>query len=241
MEIHKADRRVIESEQPQLAITSHGDDFLITGIFHFWAAYDENESSYIINPSDRDCKRLICIRDDYEVEILLPSKENGFPRVKETGGRIRAVAERHKLPPQDVHQYEDNRLCIIGFLDQTKFAVSDFLRIPLLQFFYDQSYFSRYRRWPRGYYAHGVIGLLENYFDRTESGRSEKVYKQCTHYLEDELLVSKATDEVKTLLEHRNNIQGHMSCLCGSKRKFRNCHEKAFRGLWQLHQYRHNK
>jgi hypothetical protein len=32
----------------------------------------------------------------------------------------------------------------------------------------------------------------------------------------------------------KQKIKGHWLCFCGSQKKFRNCHDQAFRGMWNF-------
>lgn len=153
-----------------------------------------------------------------------------LPKVRETGGRIRAFAEERGLAEIDLHISPDDSLCLVGALDEnTNQSFRDFLDSPVLQFLYDQSYFEKYGRRPRGQYSHGMLGIFENYFDRREV-ENGKLLEACLNTLKK----SRQWPEIKKILFRKGNIKGHWQCPCGSGKRFRDCHENALLGMWCL-------
>lgn len=232
------DHRWLRDKQPGLRDDSEGDKIRITGCFKFFAAHDELNSSYIKNPDERACQHLICLRDSYELEITGVMKSREFPKVREVGGRIKQRALVRGCKLRDLHIYEDGEACLVGPLDmELDMAFPDFLDRPVLQFFYDQSYHERYGCWPRGHYAHGVLGLFENYMDRKQDG-GDDLADSCLEYL-----ANQNTDPLRMktmeLLRRKKQVKGGGPCSCGSGRRFRDCHPKAFWGMWNVHQRIH--
>ena len=68
----------------------------LSGVFKFSCQYENKE----------------VITDSYEVKISFKSTEP-LPMVYETGGKIRRTAMLQGKPLNDLHQYDDNHLCLI--------------------------------------------------------------------------------------------------------------------------------
>lgn len=109
----------------------------LTGIFSFSCQYDDKE----------------VITDTYDVKILFNSTER-LPLVYETGGKIRKTAQMQAKPLEDLHQYQDNHLCLIRW-DKMKDLYKDgfdFITFMshLETHFYWLSYVYRYNKepWP---------------------------------------------------------------------------------------------
>ncbi len=230
MKITAADRAWLQKEYPKLQLRSSGNREIVEGIFEFIAAYDEREHQYLINPTDSNSPQTMIIHDRYKVRISNQPNIDKLPKVKESGGRIRAVAKEKGIAEIDLHIYPDNSLCLVGPLDENgSVSFRDFLDGHVLQFFYDQSYFERFGRWPRGQYSHGVLGVFENYFERHQLENSD-LLEVCLSALKK----SRQWTGIKEILFRKDNIRGHWQCPCGSGKKFRNCHVIALRGMWCL-------
>ena len=225
------DRAWIRKNYPGLEIRSSGNREIIAGVFQFTAAYNQAENEYLINPVDTACPQMMVIQDQYDIRFSVhPNVRDGLPTVYETGGRIKTVAKERGLPDIDLHIYPDNSLCLVGALDEkATVALRDFLDRNVLQFFYDQSYFERYGRWPRGQYSHGVLGVFENYSDRRQRGGGARI-DACLG----QLRKSRHWPEIKNVLIRKEPVKGHWPCLCGSGNKFRGCHAQALEGILRL-------
>jgi hypothetical protein len=127
-------------------------------------------------------------------------------------------------------------VCLVGPLDMSKqLTFLEFMNGPVLQFFYDQSYFQQFGRWPRGQYSHGLLGLFENFYDHTTKLNKILILEYLTH-----MIKFKNWKDFADLILSKRRIQGHWHCPCGSQQEFRRCHEKAFRGMWNLQKYLKN-
>lgn len=238
MIISDEDRRWLKKNQPGLRDDSHGDKILIAGRFEFIAAHDEINSCYIQNPDECEHENLICISDSYELEIAGTAESREFPKVYEVAGRIKQLASTRGCDIKDLHIYETGEVCLVGPFDmKLDLSLPIFLDEPVLQFFYDQSYHEKYGCWPRGQYAHGVLGLFENYCDRLQDGR-DNLASTCIRYLEG-MNPCEKRERAIVLLNEKQRVQGHEPCICGSGREFRDCHYKAFTGIWNLQQRIH--
>ena len=151
----------------------------------------------------------------------------------ETNQRIIGRAQKHGLKTVDLHIYESGEVCLVGPFDMnSKLVFREFINGPVIQSFYDQSYFERYGRWPRGQYSHGIFGLLENFYDHV-SILNDNLALDCLKHMARQSSWSQFIDYI--VLKKR--VQGHVDCPCGLKKKFRDCHKDAFRGLWNLQKH----
>lgn len=233
MNITINDRRWLKQNYPTLNFKFENEIEIIAGKFEFSASFDKIKKQYIINPSDDNRLRFRYIEDAYDIRIILPNKELEFPNVQETEGRIKNLAQKLKKPLIDLHVYEDGICCIIGPYDESsEFSIENFINGPVLQFFYDQSYYEKYKEWPRGTYSHGYLGLIENYFYNFIEGK-KGLEQNCL----EKLRGNNNWTTIKKFLESDENIKGHWLCICGSKLKFRKCHPEVFKGSLQLQKY----
>lgn len=236
MLVSKKDRLWIRNNQLGLHFDNSGDNEFLIGYYEFFAAYDEQKFEYIINPRNSQCENFICISDKYNLIILIPSESKRFPKIWEIDNRIIGFAQKRGLPLIDLHIYEDGEVCLVGPLDMSKqFSFLEFINGPVLQFFYDQSYYQQFGRWPRGQYSHGLLGLFENFCDHTAK-LNDSLILECLSYMKK---LNNWKDFEKLILS-KKRIKGHYCCPCGSRKKFRRCHEKVFRGMWNLQKYLKN-
>lgn len=227
------DRRWLKQNYPKLNFTFEKDTEIIEGSFEFKASFDKETKQYIINPPIDNCKDLNYIEDAYQVRIILSNKESDFPIVQETAKRIKNLAYKLNKPLIDLHIYENGTGCIIGPYDESgDISIKNFINGPVLQFFYDQSFYEKFREWPRGTYSHGYLGLIENYFDNFNAGK-KGLEQNCI----ERLMKNDQWSTIKKLCESDKDIKGHRQCLCGSKLKFRACHPEVFKGLLRLQKY----
>lgn len=100
--------------------------------------------------------RNITITDSYDIRIdLVRIDPPCIPQVFEVGNRIRKTALLYNLPLIDLHQYDDNKLCLIRpdvffrRLTKAPFTIQDFCEI-VKSVLYWQSFLERYgtEAWP---------------------------------------------------------------------------------------------
>lgn len=224
MNLNKDDISWLKNNYPGLIITSLSP-LRISGEFKFKAAYNTNLKEYIINPVEEDPVNNL-ITDVYD--ILIESDENSFPKVTETGEKIKKYAVEENIELIDLHIADSNEVCLVGALDRNpQISFRQFIREPLLQYFYDQSYFRINGKWPRGTYEHYDLGLFENYYHLSNHGYRRETFATCLEFLNKFYF-----NKYHALLEKKENLKGHSPCLCKSGKKFRDCHPEAFKGLW---------
>lgn len=145
--------------------------------------------------------------DRYEIVVELPRDyPRSVPTVRETGGRIPWVPERHNT---------DGAACLFVPEDRGRCwpegaDLSAFLRGPVTQFFFGQSYYEQHGRWPFGERSHGTVGRYEFYAEACGSEDPEIVVG---------FMRMVAAKDPK----------GHWLCYCGSGLRMRACHFQTLR------------
>jgi len=219
MDLNDKVENLVRTRYPGLEFESEDTETIIQGAFEFTARFDDEEKQYTINPLIDDART---IHDSYNLRIVL-SAESNFPDVFETDGRIPSQADFHK-------NSRDGSLCLVGPLDRSKeFTLDEFLDGPVMQFLYDQSYFQKYREWPRGEYSHGTLGLIENYDDNID--HIADIDYKCLQILSN----SPDRELYRDALVRQSQIRSDNQCICGSGKRYRDCkHIKVFNGLRKL-------
>jgi hypothetical protein len=141
--------------------------------------------------------------DRYLIEIELPNDyPKGVPVVREKGGRIPRIIDRHI--------YENDGTCCLFVLDEQwkhypeGATLVEFINGPVYQYFLSQSYFELTGKWLFGERGHGIVGILEYYSE--ELGTNDpKFILGFLDYL-----------SLKV-------VKGHWDCFCGSGKRLRHC------------------
>lgn len=229
MNISEEDFIWLNENYPSLSIQTEKGRNVLEGTLEFTVCYDKKTSNYIINPVEcADDKYLIS--DKYKIRIIIDQNSEKFPKVKEIGNRIISFANKNNIDLIDLHTYEDSTCCLLGPLDEREITnIRDLLDRAILQFFYDESFYEKYRKWPRGQYSHGILGIIENYYDQNPTNNIS-ICDDCI------ILLKKHKDlsRIEKILKSKTQIKSHHQCLCGSGNKYRDCHKKVFKGLWNL-------
>ncbi len=216
--LNENDKKWLQENYPGLTINRENGIQVVSGGFHFDAVYQGER-----------------ITDTYEIRIELQgSVLSDLPKVSDTTSRIKNISEDRKIPLADLHTYEDGSACLCVRLAEAElfpdgFSFQKFIDELVVPFYYAQSYFEKSGNWPWETYSHGILGWLEWYFDQ----------RNITPEITDEFLTKlKSTQGWKRILSElskERGIKGHHSCICGSTKRYRDCHNEVFRGLWKLH------
>ncbi len=150
------------------------------------------------------------VLDQFDIEMLVaPLAGNELPEVRETGGRIPRIADRHVNA--------DGTACITlpesYFLrNPGPFDLLKFLSGPVRDYFIGQALVERGDDWPHQEWPHGIDGLLLFY---------------------EELLGTDNLVRIREYLRHlaRAELRGHWACPCGSGKKLRRCHQQELAEL----------
>ncbi|MEZ5736675.1 MAG: SEC-C domain-containing protein [Novosphingobium sp.] len=182
-------KELLKRYQPHLKADVSGDRILVHGIFL--------------------CESVLGIFDAFDIEVIIfPEFPLTEPLVRETGGRIPRVVDRH---------ISANGSCCIEVweywlwkCEQPNFE--NFLLGPLRSFFVSQWHFEKYGDWPFGERSHYHAGMREAYSEMFD--------------------VPVDADFLRLVEILRGGpIKGHHPCPCGSGRRFRDCHRDHLNAL----------
>lgn len=150
--------------------------------------------------------------DRFEIAVELPKDyPKSVPSVRETGGRIPWCPERHNT---------DGAACLFVPEDRGRCwpegsDIVAFLRGPVTQFFFGQSFYEQHGRWPFGERSHGTVGRYEFYAETCGSDEAEVVVG------------------FMRMIAAREP-RGHWLCYCGSGHRMRACHLQLLLGARRL-------
>lgn len=184
-------KRDVEARYTDLRVIKEGDTVYIRGSF----------------PVVHDGHTL----DRYQIEVVFPSDyPRSLPKVRETGGRIPRVIDRHVYPRSGNACLFVEEQWLVNVGGEPSFL--ELLDGPLRNFLIGQSLVEAGQPWPFGERSHGIEGLLEAYGEWF------------------------GTQDEATIVRHleylsREIIKGHWECPCGSRKNLRNCHLDEVRGL----------
>jgi len=211
------DQKWLSNKYPGLSVTRENGVKIISGEFDLWASYKE-----------------VTLRDSYQIRIELQSSlVSDLPTVIETDGRIKKLAENNNIPINDLHTYDNNQICLCVKPSEATFfpkgfSFQDFIELLVVPFFYAQKYFEEYKIWPWDSYSHGALGWFEWYNDQNELTRKS------TECFIENLRNNHVWNVIEKELSKKGGVKGHHICLCGSKKRYRNCHNSVLHGLWKL-------
>lgn len=235
MMLTDSDREWLRIHHPGL--TAHGaTPNVYTGQLGVDMFYDKANRQYIINPTDIGVDDRMRIRDSYSVEVDFNVKDELLPLIKETGGRIQTIARERSLKLADLHINSTGEACLCFEFEKPSFLlngfnVPDYFHRLVIPFFYAESYFEKHSIWPWGQYSHGELGMFEWYFDKADHDGFRAIESSIAF-----LKRHKGKNNYETQLRGERKIKGHQNCPCGSGKIFRDCHSRAFKGLWKMHE-----
>lgn len=154
------------------------------------------------------------IIDDFLVEIELPDDfPDSMPLVREMGGRIPRVTDRHINPSGEA--------CLFVLEECQKYypkgsSFSTFVEKCVVPYFANQSIFESTGKW-LGERPHGLAGVLE-YYKEEYGEKAPQVIRQLIIYMA------------------KKRVKGHWLCHCGSAKRLRNCHMKQLLFYWSRYQ-----
>jgi hypothetical protein len=139
--------------------------------------------------------------DRYQIEVEWSDDGSKTPALRETGGRIPWVADRHMsiggyaclFVPEDWLIQPQQERTVLSYLDG-----------PVRNYFLWQSLFEQGKSPPWYDRPHGLPGLIEAYGNMV-GFREESSIRRCLEYLS------------------RHDFKGHWKCPCGSGMRIREC------------------
>ena len=166
MNLGNADLDWLVSNLPELTYLSEAR--AIIGELRFCAAYDKCAGQLRLGDS-KECRAMhafLC--DTFKVRIDLNQvADNGWPDVRETGGRCFDIAEQNQCKIIDLHLFTNGACCLgLRCASERNLTLERFICELVIPFFYRLSYTDRYgltaardNLW--GEYSHGDAGIKE--------------------------------------------------------------------------------
>jgi hypothetical protein len=149
------------------------------------------------------------VLDRYQVEIEWSASDREVPLLRETGGRIPWIADRHMSQGGIACLFVPEEWLI---RPREQRALLNYLNGPVRNYFMWQSLFERGAAPPWPDRSHGVEGLFQAYGDMVGL-KNPAAIKLCLEYLAEE------------------RVKGHWRCPCGNGRRLRDCHIERMNAL----------
>ena len=197
MNLRDTDLDWLASDFPELTHLSEAR--AIVGDLRFCAAYDQDAGQLRLGDSteSRAFRTFLC--DAFKVRIDLNHvADNGWPEIRETGGRCFDIAEQNQCEMVDLHLFTNGACCLgLKWASERNLTLERFICGLVIPFFYRLSYTDRFgltaaRDDLWGEYSHGNAGMQE--------------------YQEEVLRIARA------------NPSRNRTCPCGSGSKYKKCH-----------------
>lgn len=227
------DRAWLSKEHPTLYFRETADSVLFSGTLKFEMVYEVDKDRFMVFPKDYKGSGVL-INDEYEIKIALPkSGSNELPKVYETASRITEVAKHKSLLKYDLHFNFDDSACLYVAGTEKEyfpegFDFKTFINHLVIPFFYAQTHFQKFGKWPWGEYSHGMLGMFEWYNEQQNHSQSD------ASQMLDRLEQSGEWGSISQKFKGKNWVKGHARCMCGSGNKIRKCHNTALMGMWKL-------
>lgn len=232
----------VKANYPQLVFEGGRPPLRLVGSIDF--GYAPSRPSSLVRKmfGDADCR----ITDSYDIKISfdrLPPTYSMLPVIQEVGGRIELVATRYGITSlSDAHISTDGTLCLCAPAEahlyfSAGFTLEEYVNNIVVPFFYGQSFFERYGTWPWGTYSHGWLGVLESYatVGNDSSPQSLLELNRLIGFMGE----SELSKRVETTVHRLTRPHMGGPCMCGSGRRFRDCHPLLFQPLvktWTMFQ-----
>jgi hypothetical protein len=220
------EKKWLNDRFPKLELNETEKGFTLKGDFTVDMFYDASISGgSIVFPTEE--KQRASDEYIYDVyQILIDYHDALFiPEVYETGGRIKAFAERKKVYLADLHINGRGNLCLCPkplekVLLNESYTIQDFFVRLVMPFFYAQRYYEKFNKWPWKDYSHGDPGILECYADHIAKVLDKRTFIEST--------VISLNSQNQSVVRSGEQITRQTLCFCGSGNKFRNCHHEAW-------------
>lgn len=228
------EKKWLNDRFPKLELNETEKGFTLKGNFIVDMFYDASISEeYVVFPtkeeqrtSDKYIYDVYQILIDYHDAIFIPA-------VYETEGRIKAFAQRKRMYLADLHINDRGNLCLCPkplerVLLNEIYTIQDFFVRLVMPFFYAQSYYEKFNRWPWKDYSHGDPGILECYADHISKVQDKRAFIERT--------VISLNSQNQSIIRSGEQITRQTLCFCGSRNKFRSCHHDAWEAAKKLNE-----
>ncbi len=144
MRLSGSDTDWLAREYPGLRLNPSSDK--IEGELTFHAAYESCSGKVWMGDDTLNRGRPHFLCDTYSIQVELDSIDaNGWPKVRETGGRFLKVAKKERVKPIDLHFYSDGQCCMgINFGTEPNLTIEQLLQDLLIPFLYRLSFTDAY-------------------------------------------------------------------------------------------------
>lgn len=173
------------------------------------------------------------VEDQFWVRIEAPATyPHAPPRLYETGGRMRRIAEKWKLKDSGrLHVNLGGHACVAPpHLERRKFPPGSrlftYIESLAIPYLFGLHCLERDGHWPFGESSHGALGIIEAFASGDQNLSVEDLrgiaadIRACPDWRPIEIQL------------RRPSVQ--RQCPCGSRRPFGECHENAWRGVQHL-------
>lgn len=225
------EKKWLKARFPKLEVNENEKGFTLKGDFIVDMSYDESLAGRYIIFSDEEARSSgQYIYDVYQI-IVDYQNVNFIPEVYETSSRIKAFAQRKKIFLPDLHINDRGKLCLCPRpLEKVRlsesYTIQDFFVHLVMPFFYAQSYYEKFNRWPWKDYSHGDSGILECYADYILKVQDKTAFIEST--------IISLNSQNQSVVLSADQITRQSLCFCGSGNKFRNCHHEAWEAAKKL-------
>ncbi len=208
-----SDTAWIASNHPSLIVLEHPRYSLVEGKLRFNRIYDG-----------------IAIEDSYAIRLELSAESEALPRLTETDGRLRRVLAAHpefKNKLVELHEYPDGHLCLGAPQDlRLKYLPNPSAKLLferyIIPYFYSQSYFEHFGRWPWAHLPHDAKGLIDWYSENISvHGAARQTI------IELRRLAANGNPQAKRIISRAmayDSFSPNSRCLCGSGKRQASCH-----------------
>lgn len=179
------EKKWLNTRFPKLKINETEKGFTLDGDLIVDMFYDESSGGKsIIFPYEDKHSSDQYIYDVYQVRVDYLNI-HFIPEVYETSGRIKAFAQRKNIELPDLHVNYLGNLCLCPKpLERVKlndsYNIQDFFTVLVIPFFYSQSYYEKFNRWPWKDYSHGDPGILECYAEYISKVQDKAAFVKST-------------------------------------------------------------
>ena len=167
------------------------------------------------------------VKDTFEVRIEMPAEPEGFPLVREVGGRIEKLLSQGKAKNRaDLHINPNGVICLCPKPEEKrrfpgKVDLSKFIKELVIPYFYALHQFDKTGKWAWGQYSHGYLGIMEYYLEHRNNNDS-RLLQDCLTTLERGYGMK---------LKRGAQFNGREPCFCGSGKRAKKCHPNALAGI----------
>ncbi len=224
----------LKARFPKLEINENEKGFVFNGDLVVDMFYDGSvDEGYVIFPDKNVHSSDQYIIDCYQIRIEY-CDTRFIPIVYETAGRLKKFARQRNMELADLHINFAGDLCLCPKpLEKVKLAnsytIEDFFKLMLIPFFYAQSYFEKYSKWPWKDYSHGDPGIVECFAAYISKVQEKKAFIENT--------VNSLNVKNQMIVRSADQITRQALCFCNSGNKFRNCHHGAWMSVKILKKY----